>query len=179
VVTELRTERLRLVPFASRDAEELLAFFRDAHVRRFMLDGMLVERPWVEEEIAASEARAAAGSFGLFSARAHGGGSLVGITGFRPFHEPPVLELLYAVGPSFTKRGFATEMARAAIAHAFASGAPVIHTTIDEVNVDSLRVVERLGMRRTRERRGELGKMFSFELHPSRGAAQARMPGAS
>jgi RimJ/RimL family protein N-acetyltransferase len=177
VTTELHTERLRLVPFEPRDAEELLVFFRDAHVRRYMLDGMLVEREWVEEEIAASEARFAGRSLGLFTARDRRGGQLVGMTGFRPFHEPPVLELMYAVAPPFIKRGFATEMARAAIAHAFSAGVAVIHTTIDEVNTDSLRVVGRLGMRRTRERRGELGKMFSFELAAK--SAQVRMPGAS
>jgi RimJ/RimL family protein N-acetyltransferase len=164
VPRELRSARLRFAPFAPDHAPELLPFFRDAHVRRFMLDGMLVERDWVEEEIAASVARFDAGSFGLYVARSLEAETLVGISGFRPFHEPPVLELMYAVAPGQVKRGFATEMSRTVIAHAFAHGVSVIHTTIDEVNTDSLRVVERLGMRRTRERRGDFGRMLSFEL---------------
>ena len=161
---ELLSERLRITPFADGDTDALLGFFRDAHVRRFMLDGMLVERDWVAEEIAASAARFAAGSLGMWVARAPGDDRLVGIAGFRPFHEPPVLELMYAVSPTHVKRGYATEMARTVIAHAFAAGHPVIHTTIDEVNTDSLRLADRLGMRRTRERTGVFGRMLSFEL---------------
>jgi hypothetical protein len=69
----------------------------------------------LREEIAASVARFDAGSFGLYVARPLEGDTLVWISGFRPFHEPPVLELMYAVAPGEVKRGFATELSRTVI----------------------------------------------------------------
>lgn len=65
----LRTERLRLDPFAPSDTHELLAIFRDPVIRRFLLDGAVMSRAWVAEEIRASRAAFATGGAGLWSLR--------------------------------------------------------------------------------------------------------------
>src|SRR5262245_62065255 len=88
------TERLRLRPFARPDEEDLLAMFRDDGVRRFLLDGKLVDREWVRAEIETSIRRFAEGSLGIFLAHDRSDDQAIGFAGFRPFREPPVLELL-------------------------------------------------------------------------------------
>ena len=95
-----------------------------------------------------ARSRSQSGSLGLWSAREHGVQLLIGLTGFRDFYTPPVLELLYAVWPSHWHRSFATEMAQAVIDYAFGhAGLPAVRASTDAPNQASLRVLERLGMR--------------------------------
>jgi len=155
------TARLRLGPFQERDADALFRFFRDAHVRRYMLDGTLVEHDWIVEEIAASRARFAAGEPGLFAARLSATRELVGITGFR-LYEGQGVELVYALLPACCGSGFATEMASAMVALAFGRGWPEVHATIDAPNRDSIAVVERLGFVRCGALPGAFGTMLRF-----------------
>src|SRR5262245_326403 len=106
------TARLRLDPFTRADEDVLYAMFRDDGVRRFLLDGALIDRDWVRTEIEASVGRFASGSLGIFLARDRSSDQAIGFAGFRPFREPPVLELLYGLYPAFWNRGLATEMGR-------------------------------------------------------------------
>jgi len=143
----IQTERLQLRPFACADCDALLAMFRDEGVRRYLLDGVLVEPDWVREEIEASLRRFAEGGLGIFLARDVISGAPVGFAGFRPFREPPVLELLYGLYPAFWGRGFATELGRAMLALAFdRHGLDAVDTAVDAPNEASLRVLARLGL---------------------------------
>jgi ribosomal-protein-alanine N-acetyltransferase len=147
---DIETERLRLVPFAAVDTDALHAVFVDADVRRFLLDDQIVPREWVEAEIAESDVRFAASGAGLWSIREPGTPVIVGFTGFRPFFDPPELQLLYGLRPTHWGHGFATEAARAALARGFELGMDPIVAAADRPNVASIRVMERLGMRRDR-----------------------------
>ena len=73
--------------------------FRDAVVRRFLLDGVLAERDRGRAEIEASMRRFSEGSLGIFLARDRSDDEPVGFAGFRPLRQPPVLELLYGLSP--------------------------------------------------------------------------------
>ena len=160
----LATARLQLAPLRETDADALFGFFRDPHVRRYMLDGTLVERDWVVDEIAASRARFAAGGPGLFAARPPATPELIGITGFR-LYENQGIELVYALLPAFCGSGLASEMASAMVQLAFDGlGWREVHATIDAPNRDSIRVVERLGFVRYGELPGAFGTMIRFVL---------------
>lgn len=160
----LHTDRLELRPLLARDGDELHALFLDAGVRRWLLDDQLMPREWVEDEIDASASRFAAGSCGLWALREGGkadertslaesaagdappAAPIVGFAGFRPFWEPPELELLYGLHPSCWGRGYATEAAEAALAHAFtALGFDEARAATDVPNVASIAVLMRLG----------------------------------
>jgi RimJ/RimL family protein N-acetyltransferase len=118
-------------------------------VRRYLLDGALVERAWVVAETLASVERFASGGVGVFLARLRDGGDLVGFTGFRLFEK---LELLFGVLPQFTRRGLASEAARAAVGYAFErAGLALVRATVDSPNVASIHLLERLGMSRVGE----------------------------
>src|SRR5215471_9253422 len=141
----IQTDRLVLRAFAPADEDTLFAIFRDDGVRHFLLDGNLVDRDWVRAEIQGSVRRFAEGGLGIFLAREPIGDGPVGFAGFRPFREPPVLELLYGLYPAYWGKGLASEMSRAMIALAFdRHGLDVIDTAVDEPNVASVRVLERL-----------------------------------
>jgi RimJ/RimL family protein N-acetyltransferase len=158
----LTTERLELRPFRLEDGEALHALFTDADVRRWLLDDTVVPRGWVDEEIAESEARFAAGGGGLWALREPPAESLIGFVGFRPFFEPAQMQLLYALLPAAWGRGLATEAATAATAYAFDTlGFEEVRAATDTPNTASIAVLERLGFREwTRSEEGPAGTVF-------------------
>ena len=142
------TERLELTPITAGDAEELLALFRDEEVRRYLADGKRVERAFVEGLIRDSERDFGTRRLGLFAVRERGAQPVIGLTGFRDFHEPPVFELIYALLPGAWQRGFAVEMGRAMLETGFTMGGlERIHASTDAPNEASIRVMRRLRMR--------------------------------
>jgi ribosomal-protein-alanine N-acetyltransferase len=144
----IASARLVLRPVHMVEAVELHALFVHEDVRRYLTDGVAMSRAWVEGIIRESAVSFAERGLGLWSAREHGAQLIIGLTGFRDFYTPPVFELLYALQPSHWHRGFATEMAQAAIDYAFRhAGLHAVRASTDAPNQASLRVLERLGMR--------------------------------
>lgn len=142
------TERLWMRPFDPLDAVELHRLLTHPSVRRYLLDDEIVSRTFVDEEIARSEQLFASGGFGMWSVFLQGRAGLVGFCGFRYFHEPPELQLLYGFAPDSWNRGLATEAARAMIRRGFErSGFERIVASADTANVASRRVMEKAGMR--------------------------------
>ena len=134
-------------PFDSGDVDSLHRLFIDPAVRRFLLDDQIVERAWIEEEIAASIARFEAGIAGLFCVHSKDDETLIGFCGFRPFFEPPELQLLYGLIPAYWSKGLATEAARAMIQFGFETpGFDRIGASADSPNSASIRVMEKAGM---------------------------------
>ena len=158
----LRTARAALEPFAGRDATELVAFFRDPGVRRYLLDDELVDADWVGHEIEESARRFAASGAGLWVVRLPPDPDIVGFVGFRPFFDPPRTQLVYGLLPAVWGRGLATEVGERVCAYAFADlGFTEIEAAVDVPNARSIGVLERLGMTRTRiDDGGEAGTAF-------------------
>lgn len=143
----IETARLRMRPFEPGDVDELHRVFIDPGVRRFLLDDQIVPRKWVQEEIAASIARFESGTGGLFCVRSKDHEALMGFCGFRPFFEPPELQLLYGLLPAYWKQGLATEAARAMIEFGFKElGFEQIAASADVPNSASIQVLEKVGM---------------------------------
>ncbi|MDX1996571.1 MAG: GNAT family N-acetyltransferase [Thermoanaerobaculia bacterium] len=141
--------RLELQPIGREDAKELLAVFQDPAVRRYLLDDQLVTLDWVHDEIATSIERFTSVGAGLWALRLHEATEIIGFVGFRPFFEPPRLQLLYGLLPAYWGRGLATEAAARACDHAFSHlGFDHVEAATDEPNRRSIRVLEQLGMSR-------------------------------
>jgi ribosomal-protein-alanine N-acetyltransferase len=163
----LETSRLVLRPLVDDDVEALHALFDDATVVRYMLDGERVARDWVASVIARSAQDFADRGLGLWAARERETpGRLIGLVGYRDFHEPPVFELLYALRGEAQGRGLAVEMARAATRAGFGAGLPRIRASTDEPNVASVRVMERLGMRFAGREEAEPWAQLHYVLEP-------------
>lgn len=148
----LATPHLRLTPVTRQDVPELHDLLTDPRVRRWLLDDAVVGVEWVEEEVGRSEALFEELGCGLWAVRRVEADSVLGLVGFRHFFEPPELQLLFAVLPSYQGRGVATEAADAVIRYAFEElGFERVRAATDLPNVASIRVLERLGMARERE----------------------------
>jgi ribosomal-protein-alanine N-acetyltransferase len=142
------TERLWMRPFDPCDAADLHRLFTDRDVRRYLLDDRIVSRDFIDEEITKSRELMATSGFGMWSVFPAGQAILIGFCGFRYFHEPPELQLLYGLAPDYWSRGLATEAARAMIRCGFeVNGFGRIIASADAPNTASHRVMEKAGMR--------------------------------
>ena len=174
----IESARLVLRPMHMAEAAELHALLAHEDVRRYLTDGLAMSHDWVEGIIHESAVSFVERGIGLWSARERGAHLIIGITGFRDFYNPPVLELLYALRPSHWHRAFATEMAQAAIDYAFRhAGLREVRASTDAPNQASLRVIERLGMRphgRTAQADAELIRWDQLHFIVSRAEWQCR-----
>jgi [ribosomal protein S5]-alanine N-acetyltransferase len=165
LVESLRTERLALVALTPELAREVLdnrpALGRMLEVR--------VPETWPGADFARMLPHIARGAEEVSQAVeptrliVHAADeTLIGETGF---HGPPdgsgTVEVGYSIVPAYRGRGFASEATRALISHALHR--PDIRRVTAEClddNVASLRVLEKLGMRRV----GSAGATLRFEL---------------
>lgn len=162
----MESARLSYRPVGPSDLDDFLALVQDDHVRRYLLDGNLVDRAWCAERIAGSQALFQARGVGLWLVRQRADHRLVGFCGFMVFPElQPEPQLLYALLQPFTGQGFATEMGRFCIQQARSQPEfQVIPSSVDAVNAASLRVVEKLGFQRLSTVQGSFGDLYLLQL---------------
>ena len=161
----LDSRRLSLRPVQAPDCPGLLQVFRDAGVRRFLLDDQRVSREWVDQEIASSEQLFARCGTGLWAIRKQGQDAIAGFSGFREFFEPPRLQLLYGLLPTYWGQGLALEAARLVCDHAFgALGFTRIEAAMDTPNTASQQLARRLGMTPMRTPSGLASDTLFFEM---------------
>ena len=150
------------------DPAGLDAFHRlvqDEHVRRYMMDGQVFPREWSEARVGESQALLEQRGVTIWLAHDRETGELVGFCGFWIAPSFPEPQLLYALLERWTGRGVATEMARAAIAHARTErGFEEIVADVDEINVASVRVLEKLGFERVGVQPGAFGNVLLLRL---------------
>jgi RimJ/RimL family protein N-acetyltransferase len=158
----LTTERLILRPVTADDHAVLLAHWAAPDVRRFLFDGAVLSAAEIGQAIEASARDFAAAGYALWLIREKDRPDLVGTAGLRPL-EDLGLEIFYSVAPAFWGQGYATEAARAVLEHAFGPlGLPEVLAEVDEGNIASIAVIERLGMTPFDVVPGELGPMTRY-----------------
>ncbi len=158
------TERLVLRRFAPRDAAAFAALNADREVMRFIGTGAPLTRPQSDELLARIAAHWADHGFGLWCVAARAapdrclGFAGLAVPAFLP-EVLPAVEVGWRLARAAWGRGLATEAARAALREAFGPlGLASVVSIIAPGNERSLRVAEKLGMRRSADR-----------LHPVRG----------
>lgn len=158
--------RLRYVPVAPAALDAFHALVQDAHVLRYLMDGITHPRAWSEARIRDSEALFERRGVGLWLAHDRTTHAVVGFCGFLEFPTAdPEPEIVYALPARHTGCGYATEMARASIAHARGrAGFRDIAAAVDEVNTASLRVLDKLGFERYGSRPGAFGATLLLRL---------------
>lgn len=154
----LSTPRLWLSPASAGDAQALQSIWNEPEVRRYLWDDQPVSIELARQVVDAGNAAFRERGFGLWCVNLTHSGVLAGFCGLRGFGEAGEVELIFGLGPSRTGNGYATEAARAVLAHGFgACGLAEIWGRVDEPNARSIRLLERLGMKR---RRSQPGKRF-------------------
>jgi RimJ/RimL family protein N-acetyltransferase len=161
----LTTLRLRLAPANPGDAQALQSLWNEPDVRRFLWDDEHVSLERARETIDAGNAAFRERSFGLWCVNLIHSGALAGFCGLREFGEAGEIEVLFGLAPSRTGQGYATEAARAALAHGFgACGLSEIWGRTDEPNLKSVKVLERLGMSLRRTSPGPRHRILEYAL---------------
>jgi [ribosomal protein S5]-alanine N-acetyltransferase len=158
----MTSERLEYRPVTAATLDDFHRLVQDDHVRRYLMDGELLPRQWSEQRIRDSAGLFERCGVGLWLAHQRETGAVVGFCGFLDIpslHPQP--QLVYAMFERFTGRGYATEMARASIAEAHRhSGFSTIAASVDEANVASVRVLEKVGFRRAARHPGVFGDVL-------------------
>ena len=164
----MASPRLRYEPLRLETLGEFHELVRDEHVRRYLMDGEVFAREWSESRVRDSIDLFDCHGVGLWLAREVESGALVGFCGFLVIATvDPQPQLVYALFERFTSKGYATEMARASIAHARSQAAfGEVVAAVDGVNQASVRVLEKLGFTRTGTVAGAFGDVFTYRLTP-------------
>ncbi len=164
LAAEIETARLALRPSSAGDLADLHRLWGSAGVRRFLFDGRDVTREEADEYLSASIGSFASHGYGLWCVREREASALLGFAGFLDDPSGPP-QLMYGIDSTGWGRGFATEAARAVLRHGFeALALPRVVADVDEPNVASVRVLEKLGMRRTNRRLVQGRPILDFEL---------------
>ena len=146
----LTTTRLELRSVQIGDVEVVHELWTDEHVRHFLFDERVMPleeaRSIVEQSVRSFEER----GYGVWLAFSRETAKLIGFAGLlQSSDESP--NLIYGVHPDFSGNGFATEAAKAVLDFAFDTlGLDCVKADVDEPNVTSVRILEKLGMRQIR-----------------------------
>jgi RimJ/RimL family protein N-acetyltransferase len=144
---ELETERLRLRQFRSGDLDEYARITGDAETMRYIGPGTPLDREGAWRSLAYMHGHWWIRGYGLWAAEEKHSGTLIGRIGLYQPEGWPGLEVGWLVARSRWGEGFATEGARAALAHAFSVvGARRAISAIAPGNAASIRVAQKLGM---------------------------------
>ena len=144
---EIGTARLRLRPVTGEDIDVLHRLWTEPGVRKHLFDDETIARERAAGEVERSQEAFRSSCGGLWTVGLHGDSSLAGFCGYRFFHDPPELQLLYGLTTSLWGRGLATEAARAMIRYGFETcGLPRVVASADAPNIASLRVMEKAGL---------------------------------
>ncbi|HZF10542.1 MAG TPA: GNAT family N-acetyltransferase [Thermoanaerobaculia bacterium] len=144
----LETERLRLRPFRGSDFEDYAQLCADPEVMRHLGTGAPFDRGLSWRHLAFLLGHWQMRGYGMWAMEERETGTFVGWTGFAEPEGWPGFELAWTLSRRFWGRGYATEGARAALAHAFTVlGKDRVISLIRPENLASIRVAERLGER--------------------------------
>jgi RimJ/RimL family protein N-acetyltransferase len=152
----LTTSRCRLRAITAADTDALHDLWTSPGVRYYLWDNQIIPRARTVEAVAQNQRLFDEHGYGLWGMWLEGGSPLSGFAGLWPFRDPPEMELVYGVADHLAGQGYASEMARAVVAHCFERLAmPAVRASTDVANTASVRVLEKLGF--DLERRATVG----------------------
>lgn len=168
VIPQLENERLVLRALEPSDLDAYAAMYGDSAVMRYIENGRPLDRAAAWRSMAVHLGHWRLRGYGQWALVERASGELVGRAGLWHPEGWPGLEVGWLLARRHWGRGFATEGARAALAHAFdVVGAERVISVIRPDNTPSIRVAERLGERyeRTIDLRREPAHVYAVGPH--------------
>lgn len=151
-MTTVATERLALRPLTLADAPRFFEIFGDPRTNVHNPVGPCTDLRAATSMLAARAGHWARHGFGQWAiALRERPDALIGFGGvaWRDYDGTDRLNLGYRFAADAWGRGYATELGTAALHYAFADlGQPAVHAIVRPTNLASVRVLEKLGMRR-------------------------------
>jgi len=145
---ELLTERLRLRPLRSEDADDMFAYAKNPEVSQFTTWETHPDIAATQGYISYVQARYLAGEPETWGVELRSTGCLIGTTGLLNLDaQANHIEIGYVLAPPYYGQGYATEAARAAVHFAFTTLAVnKVVACCAALNVASERIMQKLGM---------------------------------
>jgi RimJ/RimL family protein N-acetyltransferase len=145
---ELTTERLQLRPFLLADREAIHAVYADPDVMRYVGHGAHRSLAETAAALRIYDDVLTRRGYSFLAVIERASGALIGDAGLHPLGGAgPDVELGYTLAREAWGRGYATELGRALVAHAFdVLQAPRVVAQVEPANEASRRVLEKLGM---------------------------------
>jgi [ribosomal protein S5]-alanine N-acetyltransferase len=158
----LETERLILKPIFKSDRDTLHSILINCYVRKYLCDDKILSLQQVEEMAIESQKLFTEKKFGLWFIETKsdcvqrtvvGNRAIIGIVGLWYFFEEIQPQLVYALLPQTTLKGYATEAANKILEYGFNElGFEYLLASCDRPNIESQKLAERIGMKKIEER---------------------------
>jgi len=149
----LETQRLLLKPILESELSTLHAIFIDSYVRKYLCDGKILPLQQVEEMLTESQKNFKEKRFGLWFVETKSEKEIIGFVGLWDFFDEKQPQLVYALLPKATKKGYASEAATKILEYCFNElGYQYLLASCDKPNIESQKVAERIGMRKVDEK---------------------------
>jgi len=147
----IETERLILRTWKAEDADEYYRINQDPNVIEFLLGPLTMQE--VKDFIAAKNQQFEELGYTVWAVEEKSSGKLIGFIGIQPVpweaHFTPAVEIGWRLGSEWWGKGYATEGAKAVLKFGFETiGLKEVVSFAVPENVRSMRVMERIGMRR-------------------------------
>ncbi len=163
-VARLWTEDLELRPARSLDLEGLHLLWTDPGVRRFLFDDREISREEAETLLARSATAFREEGYGLWLFFEREEAPIAGFSGLLRSPEGG-RSLIFGTRPSLRGRGYAFQAATAVLDYAFERlGLRRVVADVDGPNQASIRVLEKLGMRRIGRRIANEQLLLDYEI---------------
>jgi RimJ/RimL family protein N-acetyltransferase len=172
----LRTERLSLRPCQISDLDAIHQLWTEADVRRFLFDDRQITTEEAKSFIEISVMNFANYSYGIWLFFEHQGDQVAGFSGLlHSLQGSP--SLIFGTRPQLWGRGYAKEATLSILRYTFdVLGLKKVEADVDEPNKASIRVLEALGMSRTRRAIVNERPLLYYEIQTWRREASEKLP---
>lgn len=145
--TNLKANGFELVPVSSKDVERLTLLIRNKAVRKYLFDGVILQKKQIEEMIASSKESFQQKNYGLWLIQNEMAQTALGFGGLWHFFDETEPQLVIALHPNFQNKGVATKTMQLLINFSLETlSFSYIDASCDAENSSSLRMLQRLGM---------------------------------
>lgn len=149
---KLDTARLTLEPFSEHHFEEAYHIFTDDFVKKYLFDNKELSQEEVLSFLKTSQQTFREKRHGLWIIAITGNEKLIGFTGLWHFFDKEQPQLLYALLPAYTGKGYAREASLKVMDYAFHQlEFPHLDASCDTPNLSSHKTAEALGMKKLKE----------------------------
>lgn len=148
----LETERQILEPFSDGNFEEAYSIFINDSVKKYLFDEITLSRDEVLEFLKTSQETFNDKKYGLWINTLKTSKKQVGFTGLWHFFDEDLPQLIYALLPEHTGKGYAKEASLKIMNYAFVDlKFPYLDASCDAPNIASHKTALSLGMKKLKE----------------------------
>lgn len=172
----LRTERLSLRPCQMSDLAVLHRLWTEADVRRFLFDNRPITHEEAKSFIEASVTSFARYGYGIWLFFEHHSDQVAGFSGLL-YLSPDSPSLIFGTRPQLWGRGYAKEATGSVLRYTLDElELKKVEADVDELNKASIRVLEALGLSRTRREIVNERPLLYYEIQTWRSEATEKPP---